>query len=86
MEAPLQVGGVVIDHRFDLLQDHVKPEADRNVHHEGTLEAARDNNNRLILAGAKIPVVFQRCAVGFEQSRVAVLQHRLAIKDKAKLH
>lgn len=27
-EAPLQVGGVIIDHCLDLLQDHVEPEVE----------------------------------------------------------
>lgn len=31
VQAPLQVGGVIINHCLDLLQDHVKPEGDTNI-------------------------------------------------------
>lgn len=31
VETPLQIESVIVNHGFDLLQDHVKPETDTNI-------------------------------------------------------
>lgn len=45
VEASLQVGGVVIDHCLDLLQDHVKPEMTETSEVIGAQEAARNHKD-----------------------------------------
>lgn len=93
VQAPLHVGSVVINHRLDLLQNHLEPKADSYTAEAASGQYTTLNILHLALTGS-VPVVVQGGTVSREQRRVAVLQchlfkmciqEELAIKPKELL-